>query len=53
MLETTLTSLAGVPAFLTYFVLAIVLLLIFIRIYTWVTPHDELALIRDIILPRL
>jgi putative membrane protein len=47
MLETTLTSLAGVPAFLTYFVLAIVLLLIFIRIYTWVTPHDELALIRD------
>lgn len=46
MLETTLSSLAGVPAFLTYFVLAIVLMLIFIRIYTWVTPHDELALIR-------
>lgn len=47
MLETTLSSLAGVPAFLTYFVLAIVLMLIFIRIYTWVTPHDELALIRQ------
>lgn len=46
MLETTLSSLAGVPAFLTYFVLAMFLLLIFIRIYTWVTPHDELALIK-------
>jgi len=47
MLETTLTSLAGVPAFLAYFTLAVVLVLIFIRLYTWVTPHDELALIRD------
>lgn len=47
MLETTLTSLAGVPAFLAYFGLAILWVLIFIRLYTWVTPHDELALIRD------
>jgi putative membrane protein len=47
MLETTLSSLAGVPAFLAYFTLAVVLVLIFIRLYTWVTPHDELALIRD------
>ncbi|MFV1873463.1 MAG: DUF350 domain-containing protein [Oleiphilus sp.] len=47
MLETTLSSLAGVPAFLAYFALAILILLIFIRIYTWVTPHDELALIRE------
>lgn len=47
MLETTLTSLAGVPAFLSYFGLAVILVLIFIRLYTWVTPHDELALIRD------
>ncbi|ACE83265.1 DUF350 domain-containing protein [Cellvibrio japonicus] len=46
MLETTLSSLAGLPAFLAYFALAIVLLLIFIRVYTWVTPQDELALIR-------
>jgi len=46
MLETTLSSLAGLPAFLTYFVVAIVLVLVFIRIYTWITPHDELALIR-------
>jgi putative membrane protein len=47
MLETTLTSLAGVPAFLAYFGLAVLLVLIFIRLYTWVTPHDELTLIRD------
>jgi len=46
MLETTLSSLAGLPDFLAYFALAIVLLLIFIRVYTWVTPQDELALIR-------
>jgi putative membrane protein len=46
MLETTLSSLAGLPSFLAYFVLAIVLLVVFIRIYTWITPQDELALIR-------
>lgn len=46
MLETTLSSLNGLPAFLAYFAMAIVLLLVFIRIYSWVTPHDELALIR-------
>lgn len=46
MLETTLSSLNGIPPFLAYFAVAIVLVVIFIRIYTWVTPHDELALIR-------
>lgn len=46
MLETTLSSLNGLPAFLAYIATSIVLLLLFIRIYTWVTPHDELALIR-------
>jgi putative membrane protein len=46
MLETTLSSLNGLPAFLAYFAMAIVLLLLFIRIYTWVTPQNELALIR-------
>ncbi len=46
MLETTLSSLNGLPAFLAYIATSIVLLLAFIRIYTWVTPHDELALIR-------
>ncbi|WP_019677570.1 DUF350 domain-containing protein [Arsukibacterium perlucidum] len=46
MLDTAFTSLAGIPSFLAYFALAVVLLLIFIRLYTWVTPHDEFALIR-------
>jgi putative membrane protein len=46
MLETTLSSLQGLPPFLAYFALAIVLISIFVLIYTWMTPHDELALIR-------
>ncbi|HSG50613.1 MAG TPA: DUF350 domain-containing protein, partial [Rheinheimera sp.] len=46
MLDTALTSLQGLPAFAAYFALAILLLLVFVRIYTWVTPHDEFALIR-------
>ena len=46
MLDTAFTSLAGLPAFAAYFALAIVLLLLFVRLYTWVTPHDEFALIR-------
>jgi putative membrane protein len=45
MLATTLSSLNGIPAFLAYFALAMVLVVIFIRIYTWLTPQDELALI--------
>ncbi|MBU1310309.1 MAG: DUF350 domain-containing protein [Gammaproteobacteria bacterium] len=47
MLDTALSSLAGLPAFGAYFVLAVVLLLLFIRLYTWVTPHDEFGLIRS------
>lgn len=46
MLATTLSSLNGIPPFLAYFAVAIVLVLIFIRVYTWLTPQDELALIR-------
>ncbi|MBZ9613367.1 DUF350 domain-containing protein [Rheinheimera maricola] len=46
MLDTALTSLAGLPAFAAYFALAIILLLVFVRLYTWVTPHDEFGLIR-------
>lgn len=46
MLDTAFTSLAGLPAFAAYFALAVVLLLLFIRLYTWVTPHDEFSLIR-------
>ncbi|MFN4262438.1 MAG: DUF350 domain-containing protein [Thioalkalivibrionaceae bacterium] len=39
-------SLAGIPAFLLYFGLAAVLLLLFARLYTWITPHREFELIR-------
>lgn len=46
MLATTLSSLNGIPPFLAYFAVAIVLVLVFVRIYTWVTPQDELALIK-------
>ncbi|MBE8717937.1 DUF350 domain-containing protein [Cellvibrio polysaccharolyticus] len=46
MLESTVSSLAGLPAFLGYFAVAVVLLLAFTFLYTRVTPHDELALIR-------
>lgn len=41
------TSLAGLPAFLQYFGTAAVLLLVFGFLYTQVTPHREMALIRQ------
>ena len=46
MLETALSSLSGLPAFLIYFVLAIALLFMFTLMYTWITPHNKLELIR-------
>src|SRR5256885_7653006 len=42
-----LQSLAGLPAFLLYFVVAGALIVAYIFIYTWITPHDEFALIRN------
>jgi len=42
-----LQSLAGLPAFLLYFVAAGVLIVAYIFVYTWITPHDEFALIRN------
>lgn len=41
-----LQSLAGLPAFLGYFCVAAVLITAYIFVYTWITPHDEFALIR-------
>ena len=38
--------LKGVPAFLTYLALGFGLLAVFFVLYLWVTPHDELRLIR-------
>ena len=42
-----LQSLSGLPAFLIYFCVASVLIVAYICVYTWITPHDEFALIRN------
>jgi putative membrane protein len=42
-----LQSLSGLPAFLIYFSVAAVLIAAYIFVYTWITPHDEFALIRN------
>lgn len=40
-------SLNGWPWFLAYLAAAIVLTLVYVLIYTWVTPHREITLIRE------
>ena len=40
-------SLSTLPAFLAYFGLAIVMTGVFIVVYLWITPYDELKLVRD------
>jgi putative membrane protein len=42
-----LQSLAGLPAFLVYFCTATVAVVIYLFVYTRITPHDEFKLIRD------
>jgi putative membrane protein len=46
LLQATFDSLSLLPYFAGYFALGVVLLLAFSRIYTWLTPHDELALVK-------
>ena len=41
-----LQSLAGLPAFLAYFCVSLVALVIYLLVYTWITHHDEYDLIR-------
>lgn len=41
-----LQSLDGLPAFLVYFIVASVLAGAYVYVYTWMTAHDEFALIR-------
>lgn len=41
-----LQSLAGLPAFLAYFCVSLVVLVTYLLVYTWITPHDEFDLIR-------
>jgi putative membrane protein len=40
-------SLAGLPAFLLYFGLALCLLCLFVAVYLTITPYHEMALIRE------
>ena len=42
-----LQSLAGLPAFLTYFCTGLVAVIVYLFIYTWITPYNEFKLIRD------
>ncbi len=46
-MDTLMQSIAGFPAFLLYFVLALILLALFVAIYVRVTPYREIALIRE------
>ena len=41
------TYLAGLPAFLSYFAVAVALTVVFCVGYTWLTPHHEWTLIRQ------
>jgi putative membrane protein len=41
-----LQSLSGLPAFLIYFVVASMLIVAYLYVYLWLTPHDEFALVR-------
>ena len=47
MSDTLLASVAGFPEFISFFFLAILLIALFCRFYTWITPQDELALIKE------
>lgn len=42
-----LQSLAGLPAFLIYFCTGLVAVVLYLLVYTRITPHDEFKLIRD------
>ena len=42
-----LSYLTTFPAFLGYFVCAIALLVVFILIYSWITPYHEMRMIRE------
>ena len=46
MLDRLPIYLSTLPSFIAYFVLALVLLAVFVAVYTRITPHDEFKLIR-------
>ena len=41
-----LQSFVGLPAFLAYFCVSVVAVIVYLLIYTWITPHNEFELIR-------
>lgn len=45
-MDTTINSLAGLPAFFAYFLVGAILLVLFATIYIHLTPHREFSLIR-------
>lgn len=45
--ELVVASLTGLPPFLAYFIPALILIQLFMWVYTKMTPHDEVALIKD------
>lgn len=47
MMDELAISVVGLVPFLMHFVPAVLIVLVFMRIYSWVTPHDEAALIRE------
>jgi len=40
-------SISGLDDFVAYFAMALALVAVFLRVYTWVTPYREIALIRQ------
>ena len=46
-METVGASLHELPWFLAYMATAVALTLFYVVVYMWVTPHDEIALIRE------
>lgn len=46
-MDVLLASLSGIIPFIAYFAAAIAMLLIFMKIYMVMTPHDEMALIKE------
>jgi putative membrane protein len=47
MIEDTVDTVSGFVDFLLYFGLGLLLLGVFWKVYTWLTPHDEMALVRE------
>jgi putative membrane protein len=47
MQDTLLESLSGLVGFCKYFVAAVAFVVVFCQVYCWITPYDELKLVRE------